>query len=241
MRTILAPLVAAAALVACAGPSANPGAGTHLSASEHDVLAQKNKDEAAEHRLRWDPGAKHVQQYCSQVGASQRDFGECWTSVVNPTNDELAEANRHEKLAAQHRAASKALRDAEARACVGVSDYDRDTSPFSHRADIVRVYPLPNVSVPPPAKPPKIEGAVIVFRPVPKLTADELQRIVDCHIARNDALGHDAPEMLYCPLVPRDVIAKVTQTDEGFEVAIRSTDEDAAREVLHRAQLLSPR
>jgi hypothetical protein len=44
-----------------------------------------------------------------------------------------------------------------------------------------------------------------------------------------------------CPLVPRDVTAKVTATSEGFEVAIRSDNELSAREVLRRAQALVAR
>ena len=240
MRTTLA--VVAAFLAGCASTN-KPGAGVHLSSAEHEAIAVSEETQAQEHRARYDPRLTRVEEHCSPGGAWHRaagDDAECWTDTVNPTSAELVEAKKHERTAATHRAASQALRDAEARACLGVSPYDRDVSPFSHRADIVRIEPLPRFSSPPPALPPKIAGAVIVFRPVPNLTADELQHIIDCHIARNDALGHSSPEMLYCPLVPRDVTAKVKKTSEGFEVEIRSTDAESAREVLHRAELLAP-
>ena len=68
----------------------------------------------------------------------------------------------------------------------------------------------------------EIVGAIVEFRAVPGLTAEWLQRMVDCHIARNAALGHDVPEMPDCPLVPKGASAQVASTGAGFSVAIRS-------------------
>jgi hypothetical protein len=48
------------------------------------------------------------------------------------------------------------------------------------------------------------------------MTAEWLQRLTDCHIARNAALGHVAPAMPDCPLVPMGVTARVTSTGGGF-------------------------
>jgi hypothetical protein len=216
--------VAAALLAACASTTMNkPGAGTHLSAAQEEVAAKAEDQLAAEHQKLYDPTAGRKEETCTPGGAGRVDFGDCWTSRINPTQAQLDEAQRHRRAAAEHRAASQALRDAEARACKGLSEYDRDVSPFAHREDIVHVYPLPNV------------GAVVVFRHVPTLTAAGLQRIVDCHVARADAMGHQVPEMLYCPLMMRDVTASVRDTNEGFEVTIRSNDPESAREILYRA------
>jgi hypothetical protein len=63
-----------------------------------------------------------------------------------------------------------------------------------------------------------------------------LQRIVDCHLARNAALGHEAPEMPDCPLVPKGVTGKVTATSDGFAVAVASDDSATAAEILRRAR-----
>jgi hypothetical protein len=82
----------------------------------------------------------------------------------------------------------------------------------------------------------EVVGAVVVFRAVPGLTAEWLQRIVDCHVARNNALGNDMPEMSYCPLVPKGITAKVSSTGDGFAVTIESQDPNTAKEVLRRAQ-----
>jgi hypothetical protein len=65
-----------------------------------------------------------------------------------------------------------------------------------------------------------------------------LQRLVDCHLARNAALGHDVPEMPYCPLVPKGVTASVAPTTTGFAISVRADDTDTANEVLRRARML---
>jgi hypothetical protein len=141
-------------------------------------------------------------------------------------------------MAADHRAAAQALRDAEAQACVGVSDDDRDISPFYHREDITSVQPANRPSPHGKGAPPYLTGASVTFRAVPGLTAEWLQRVVNCHIARNNALGNDVPEMPYCPLVPKGVAAKVSSTGDGFVVTIESQDPSSAQEILRRAQAL---
>lgn len=84
-------------------------------------------------------------------------------------------------------------------------------------------------------------GAVVTFRPVPGLTVDTLQRVVDCHLARSAAAGHVMAEMPDCPLVPKGAKATVVETGEGLAVEIRSDDPDAAREIRARAERLVAR
>ena len=168
------------------------------------------------------------------------DFDPCWTSETNPTTEHLEHAAQHRRAAADHRAASQALRDADNRACLGISEQQRDESPFDHRDDIASVDRL---SSPPQGKGGMrhFEGATVVFRAVPGMTSQWLQRVLDCHLARNAALGHDVPEMPYCPLVPKGARATVTATSDGFAVAIRGDDEATAREILRRAEALRTR
>ena len=161
----------------------------------------------------------------------------CWTEYVKPTNEHREEATKHRKLAADHRAASQSLRDVETRACAGLSDADRDESPFHHRADIVSVETLSEGSIGTRGTA-RVVGATVTFRAVRGLTAEWLQRVVDCHLARNAALGHDVPEMPYCPLVPKGVSATVTAASKGFAVAIRADDQASAEDVLRRARAL---
>src|SRR5699024_11191603 len=114
------------------------------------------------------------------------------------------DAERHRKLAEKHRAASKALVDAEQRFCSGIPEADRDTSPFYHREDLRAVQGLKNapdasdvysggatsaVEIQQIEKevvgPGGLQGARVTFRAVPGMTAEWLQRVVDCHLARN--------------------------------------------------------
>ena len=67
-----------------------------------------------------------------------------------------------------------------------------------------------------------------------------LQRLVDCHIARASAMGHQMPEMEYCPLMLKGVSAKVTSEGGGFAVNVRATDDATIQEVVRRAQALAP-
>lgn len=140
-------------------------------------------------------------------------------------------------MAAEHRAAAQALRDAEARACAGIDEADRDASPFEHEGDIASVARLTEAAPAGHASAEHLVGATVVFRAVRGLTAEWLQREIDCHLARNDAVGHDMPEMPNCPLVPA-LSAQVRSTGDGFAVDIRGGDDAAAAEILRRAETL---
>jgi hypothetical protein len=124
---------------------------------------------------------------------------------------------------------------------------DRDTSPFQHSGDVAHVEPIveselggdagrtgESVST-------YVTGAIVTFRPVPGLTAPRLQRMLDCHLARNAALGHVVPEMPDCPLVPRGARARVRVAGATLAVEIRGGDLASAREIVTRAERLVPR
>lgn len=163
-----------------------------------------------------------------------------WTSVTNPTDANRRAIEEHRRRAADHRAASGALRDAEARACVGISPEDRDGSPFEHTEDIESVAPLKEWRRQNRRSYEELVGATVTFRAVRGMTAEWLQRVVDCHLARNASLGHVVPEMPNCPLVPEGASAMVSSTGRGFAVAIRSNDPAVAKEILGRAERLAP-
>lgn len=165
-----------------------------------------------------------------------------WRSVSKATTQDLAKYNRARALAAQHRAASQALVDAEARACNGVALDDRDISPFARSQDIESVSEL---SVQAEAfssdnlVPPTLRGAVVKFRPVPGLTRSSLQRIIDCHLARNASLGY--PAQVPCPLALKGVSAVVKDSGNGLAAELTSPDLGVAREIASRAERLGPR
>ena len=158
----------------------------------------------------------------------------CWT--VTP--EARAEAERHRDLAARHRAAASALQGAEDRACGGLDEASRDESPFMHRADIASVEELTEEYQIGHSTMHRRVGATVTFRAVPGMTREWLQRVIDCHIARNAAMGHDVPEMPDCPLVPMGVTAVVRSVGGAFAVDIHAPPGDAADEVLRRARSL---
>lgn len=213
-----------------------------MSAASHETTAAQEQSSAAAHESQYEAKARQTRDRCrgGGAGAVQAGLDACWTSVTNPTTQHLHQAEEHKKAAADHRAAAQALRDAESRACVGVSEADRDESPFDHKEDIESAEPLYVGSSSGKLSTKRLEGATVSFRAVPGMTAQWLQRVIDCHLARNSALGHDVPEMAYCPLVPKGVSATVTGTQTGFAVAVRGDTQETAQEVLRRAQALGP-
>lgn len=155
-----------------------------------------------------------------------------------PTAAHAVEAERYAREAEEHRAASQALREAEAAACVGIDPSDRDASPFVHVEDIESVRSLVETRVAGRSQIEEETGAVVRFRAVSGLTSEWLQRVVDCHLARSAALGHDVAGMPNCPLVPKGATAVVSSTGNGFAVAIRGDDEEAIDEIILRASRL---
>lgn len=145
-----------------------------------------------------------------------------------------AEAEAHVRIAEEHRRASAALRAAEAQACRDVAVADRDTSPFERTEDIARVDRIVEGT----GDGSYLAGILVTFRPVPGLTDARLQRMIDCHLARNAALGHVVPNMPDCPLVPRGVVAHVRTNGDALAVEIRGSDLGSAREAVTRAERL---
>ncbi len=236
----IASLTAAVVALGCGTPGASPH---DMSAQEHNAAATREEAAAAEHHeMRGTDVGPRPGVPCrgQAVLASSGDAGACWTSLANPTDEHRSAAMEHRRHAAAHRSASVALQKAEARVCVGLSDDDRDTSPFEQVQDIASVTPLSETVGAGKAAHQEQVGAVVVFRAVPGLTTEWLQRVVDCHLARSASLGHVMPEMPNCPLVPTGAQATVSSTTGGFAVAVRAANRASADEILARAQRLLP-
>jgi hypothetical protein len=163
----------------------------------------------------------------------------CWASPRESgaaAHDRMHAAEQRD-AAAEHRRVSWELRSVELRACADIAEADIADSPFSHREDIVDAEVIQGLG--PDGKPQPL-GARVRFHQIEHLTAAWLQHVVDCHLARNDAMGHDVPEMSYCPLVPRGATATVQVIPHGYVIEIRSTDAEGAREIARRAMALRP-
>jgi hypothetical protein len=213
-----------------------------MSATEHEAAASQEQQVAESHGQQYDPAASVTKKNCGPRNARSYTEGPCWTSDTNPTEEHGKDAEHHRELAAQHRAASETLRTAESRACSGIPEEDRDESPFAHREDIRSVAPLNEQVMSGRTVSTRLAGAQVVFSAVPGMTAEWLQRIVDCHLARNAAIGHDmsGTEMTYCPLTLRGAQAKVRSVGDGFAVEIRADDAETSKGILQRAESLRP-
>ena len=219
-----------------------------MTAAGHHAAAGSEEQAAAQHAAQYDPKAtdrKGPSPTTDAACTASESFGNCyvpWQSTQNPTKRHIEEAARHRKVAEQHRAASQALREAEQRFCSGIPAEDRDMSPLHHREDITVVdtkkaepgaYGTPGAYYSP-------NGARVAFRAVPGLTGEWLQRVVDCHLARNAVVGSADATMSYCPLAVPHATANVISTGKGFAVDITSDNPESIKEIIKRAQALKP-
>jgi hypothetical protein len=81
-----------------------------------------------------------------------------------------------------------------------------------------------------------LAGATVAVRPVPGLSAERLQRLVECGLAAAASPGASD----WIPL-PAGVVPSVRSGGDRFLVDLRATDERGARETLAAVQQLAPR
>ncbi len=205
------------AVTGCATPGTRP---QDMSVAGHEAAAENT--EAAARTAGVQPP--------SSTATACKD-APCWSDADRSTD----ESRRLLAVAAKHRAAAQALREAEAQACAGISERDRGISPFFHREDVAVVVPLEEKQG---KYGRRLAGATIEFREVRGLTAEWLQRSIDCHLARSAALGFDQSEMGFCPLALKGVAAKVRSGGRWILVEVTSQDPTTAAEVWRRAQAL---
>ncbi len=219
--------------LAGAGCASTSGTKPHdMSVASHEQAAMNEEQASAQHGQQYNADATASTQHCGR--------GACWTSVSNPTEQHQQHAAEHKKVAAEHRAAAQALRDAEASACAGLDEADIATSPFYHREDISEVARVPVSTQQGRHLQNDLVGGRVVFRAVPGMTTEWLQRLVDCHTARAAAVGYAMPEMAYCPLALKGVKATVSSTGTGFAIEMTSDDSATDAEIWRRVQALNP-
>lgn len=226
-----------------------------MTASQHQAAAKAEEHAAASHGREYDPAKAGT---VGPTGPSMGSYAACvsyessncyvrWQSEENPTNQHRKRAEHHKKLADKHRSASKMLVEAEQRFCSGIPEADRDLSPFYRREDITAAYGIkkPEAAYASQVAPKVVNisqiekevlgtmllGARITFRAVPGMTGEWLQRVVDCHLARNAVVG--GSDMPNCPLAVPHASATVTSTGNGFAVDIISYEAESALDILY--------
>lgn len=143
----------------------------------------------------------------------------------------------HWQRATEHFAVARDLQMSELDACAGLSESEREMSPFAHRADIEGVDPLyEGFSLRQGGA--KEVGAAVLLRPTAGMNTQTLQRIVDCHIAHHAVLGPDLPRESRCPLMLPGVVATVSSTAGVLAIAMRADKEETAHELSRRAAAL---
>jgi hypothetical protein len=225
-------------LALCGGCASAEGTKPHdMSTAQHEATASQEAASSQQHAMQYAPDANVQVEQCVRPGGAKAGGG-CWTSTVNPTEQHKIEAAEHERLAEQHRAAAQSLRDAEATACAGLDEADRATSPFYHREDISEVGKAELTVSEGIGSHQEFAGGRAVFRALPGMTAEWLQRLVNCHLARAAAVGFSMPEMSYCPLMLKGVSATVSSAGAGFAITVTSKDPATAAEIWRRIQAL---
>jgi hypothetical protein len=124
-------------------------------------------------------------------------------------------------------------------ACVGVPEVDssgaRLTDPQFVRA-VQEIKPAAPVSEAETVVP--RGGARILLRAQPGMTAEWLQRIAECHMAK---VAASSPATLSTsPLDVKGALVSVQSSGDGFAVDITSPDVKVARDILNRARAMSP-
>ncbi len=127
---------------------------------------------------------------------------------------------------------------AEPAACQGLADRDREVVARLPRDIVEAVEPI--VSVPAPPEPAivtpaeaRLRGATVAVRPVPGLSAERLQRIVECGMAKNGQTDW--------PAVSAGTVATVRSGGDRFLVDLVAAKEKDAKGVLEAARRLLPR
>jgi hypothetical protein len=158
-----------------------------------------------------------------------------WSDDIGTSRGDTDELRYLTLVARTRRDESPRLREAERVHCAGMSEEEKDVSPFFHRGDFVDVAPLQAHDGDVPGR---LEGAVVTFRRVEGLTAERLQRDLACQAARYASVDHAEAAWRWCPLEVRDVTATVVESARGLEVRLVALDAETAAETYFRAQSL---
>lgn len=152
----------------------------------------------------------------------------CWDPVEEHAQRERAAARREDLLARKERRTAAAMIEAKLAACRGISDAELGHSPFAHRREIAAVLPHHEGGA--------FRGVIIVFKPVPGLTAEWLEQAIACHRAEFERLGEPPTYLSDDPTLVRGAAATVSAHRGHLEVLIATRDDVAAHVALARAQ-----
>jgi hypothetical protein len=184
-----------------------------MSIADHLREARENELEAAEHEAEYDPNARASQPQ-GTVNIPDLFYG---TEVYNPTEGQLAEAERLRDLAAAHRRAAAELAVYEEVHCARFPPATRIACPLL--LGVTSAEDVPG-------------GIRITF--APDIDRDALLDHIRCHIAF--ARSHHRWGMPGCPLYVEGVRAEPTE-EGGILLSVTGGDDDDAEELRRRARV----
>jgi hypothetical protein len=152
----------------------------------------------------------------------------CWDPVEEHAQRERAAARREDLRAQKERRTAAAMIETKVAACRGISDAELGHSPFAHHREIAAVLPHHEGGA--------IRGAIVVFKPVPGLTAAWLEQAIACHRAEFERLGEPPTYLSDDPTLVPGATATVSLHRGHLEVQIVTRDDVAAHVALARAQ-----
>jgi hypothetical protein len=125
-------------------------------------------------------------------------------------------------------------------ACVGVPEIEASGSPLVNPTDVRAVQEIkPDAPVSETETVVPRGGARILLRAQPGMTAEWLQRIADCHMAK---VAVTSPLALTAsPLDVKGAVVSVQSTGNAFAVDITSPDVKVSKEILTRSLAMAPR
>jgi hypothetical protein len=175
------------------------------------------------------------------VLADQTTVGGERLELATPCFDATEETAVHEHWAAEHerneakrdRQAAANLVETELHSCQGIPERERQHSPFAHKSSIASVEAYREGG--------KLRGVRISFKPVRGLTAEWLERDIQCQQARYATLGQPADYLPRDPTLVPNAHVGVSDVDHHIEVLVIAPDGDSGQLAFQRAQdLLAP-
>jgi len=196
----------AAWLAACGSQGTHPD---DMSAEEHRDMAAGDEAEADEHESQYDPDSRQP------IGANTAGQSDLFYGLAdyNPTEGHLAEAQRHQDLAAEHRAAAAALEAFEEQECARFPSETRASCPLLGQVTSVE----------------NVDGGVRVVLSEganAAAVADHMR----CHLAYARTQGREG--MDHCPLY----VEGATVDAEGGITLTTAAGDSAVAELRQRAR-----
>ena len=205
-------------------------ADAHAERADQHRQAARVPDSARSPGERYNCGDTALIDQATSGGERLMPVVPCWDVAEESAEHQRYLAAREDRIARTERRAATAMVEAELAACRGMSEREREHSPFAHRKEIAAVIPHRESGV--------IRGVRIVFTPVPGLTESWMRQAIACHRARFERTGEPAGYLPDDPTLVAGSITTVDMRSGRLEVLIETSDATSTRIVLDRARAL---